>query len=230
MSIDDPIEKQLEDLASIGEPYLPKSLALHATSIAVPIIGGVITRVKAGAIQRRLVERLDGLFREFKKRLEDTEQNKIDREFFYSAEFQTLLILAIQQAHATHDEERLRYLGAVLANSGNLDFAKEHRKEIFLRVMRDLTPDHMRMLGDLSKGSVVRNPIEEDAYLCRSLTALGLVHEFRYGGYSLEQREPYALIDNTLEETLEGAVACFRITQFGHDFVKFIGESPHQTR
>jgi hypothetical protein len=40
---------------------------------------------------------------------------------------------------------KIAMLGNALANGGVTDFSEEHRKELFLRLIRELTPHHIAM-------------------------------------------------------------------------------------
>src|SRR5262249_49775741 len=113
----------------------------------------------------------------------------INKEFFQGEEFQTLLFLGFDQLQTTHDREKLRLLASALANSGVSSFSEETRKELFIRVLRDLTPLHIHALKELlpSKRYLEAGPTfwkgvsprqGEEIGILQYLAANGLVEEF----------------------------------------------------
>jgi len=122
------------------------SQALSAVIASIPFAGGAISSMLGGRAQRKIVERATDVFEAFGERLRQMEEAKIDRTFFERDEFQTLLYVALEQIQTTHDKNKLNMLAAGLANSAHEDFASEGRKELFLRIFRDLAPEHVSML------------------------------------------------------------------------------------
>jgi len=124
-----------------------QNIVLRSVVQGVPFIGSSIMEVFNGLAQRRAQERLNDMFDEVKKRLDSVGDEKIDREFFKSEEFQTLLFLLLERLHTTHDSEKLRMFGNALANSGNVDF-KDDDREDYIRVLRDLSLKDLLILND----------------------------------------------------------------------------------
>ena len=48
------------------------------------------------------------MFEHFTSRIREVGEGKVDREWFRSEEFQTLLYEAFEQLHVTHDRERTK--------------------------------------------------------------------------------------------------------------------------
>jgi hypothetical protein len=65
-------------------------------------------------------------------RLDEVDKSKVDKEWFLSEEFQTMLFEAARQVTATADRKKIALLGYALANGGITDFSTEDRKELFL--------------------------------------------------------------------------------------------------
>jgi hypothetical protein len=53
------------------------------------------------------------------------------------------------QLLVTHDRQKIEMLGIALANSGSSGFKEEDRKELFVRFVRELTEQHLRVLLSL---------------------------------------------------------------------------------
>jgi hypothetical protein len=113
-------------------------IVLRTTVAAIPYAGGAILELWNGAAQRRTQERLNAVLDEMRERLESTSEQKVNRAFFDSEEFQTLLYLVIERLHTTHNAEKLKMFGDALANSGSVDFISDD-KEVFIRILRDLS-------------------------------------------------------------------------------------------
>ena len=56
------------------------------------------------------------------------------------------------------------------------DFAAETHKELFVRILRDLTPEHVTTLRDLTE-HVISNPMSAQLSIIQGLVAHGLVNE-----------------------------------------------------
>jgi hypothetical protein len=124
--------------------------ALNALIAEIPFGGGAIGSLLSGRAQRKVVERVTDVFDALKERLEQVDEKKIDKDFFGSDEFLTLLTLSLEQIQTTHDKTKLKMLAIGLANSAAFDFASESRKELFLRILRDLAPEHVSMLNEMA--------------------------------------------------------------------------------
>jgi hypothetical protein len=94
--------------------------------------------------------RVNEMFEHFTNRIREVGEDKVDREWFRSEEFQTLLFEAFHQLHVTHDREKIEMLGVGLANSGAPGFKEDERKELFIRFVRDLTRQHLKVLLELA--------------------------------------------------------------------------------
>ena len=117
-----------------------------------PLGGGVAVAINEGLNQladKRLKERLQEMGTAMAQRLEEVGESKIDKEWFRSEEFQTMLFEAARQVAVTSDRKKIVMLGNALANGGIVDFSNEQRKELFLQLIRELTPQHIAMLSRL---------------------------------------------------------------------------------
>lgn len=90
------------------------------------------------------------MFEEMDKDLRTVEEEKINKDFFKTDEFQTILFLALQQLQTTHDAEKLKALADGLAKGALVEFSTETRKELFFRILRDMAPDELKVLKYLA--------------------------------------------------------------------------------
>jgi len=77
-------------------------------------------------------------------------EDKVDREWFRSEEFQTLLYEAFNQLNVTHDREKIEMLGVALANSGATRFKGRRTQRLFIHFVRELTRQHLKVLVELA--------------------------------------------------------------------------------
>jgi len=152
MPIDDELEKSeaaieiaAEAQRSVQEILMRSGMA-GALSLLPFGIGKSITEALTELAFKRVYERMDEMFRTWGRRLGEVEEEKINRDWFKTEQFQTLLFEALHQLHATHDREKIAMLGTALANSGLKEFEAEERKELFVRLVRELAPQHVSAL------------------------------------------------------------------------------------
>jgi hypothetical protein len=236
VSIDDKLAKAIDILSIEGEVAVQDKM-LRAAIAGIPYVGGSISSLITGQARQRLVQRAVEVFEVVGERLRHIDESLVDREFFDSEEFQTILALAIQQLQTTHDRRKIRLLASALANSGTKQFASDDRKETFMRLLRELTMDHIlrscqmepRFEPDGPGPGFVDNPRGIDLLMMQQLASWGLVEESlqkrpaenRYGG------EP------TVEDFLwhvykDVPIRRFQLSQLGRVFLAFIeqGDSP----
>ena len=111
-------------------------IAMRTVVALIPYAGGPILELFDGLAQRRVQERLDKVFVELRQCLERLSEESIDRAFFESEEFQSLLFLLLERLHTTQDADKLKMFAHALANSGGINF-KADDKEQYIRVLSD---------------------------------------------------------------------------------------------
>ncbi len=169
---------------------------------SIPIVGPAVIELLTDLAIQRTNSRMYDMFEHFTKKIRDIGEEKVDREFFRSEEFQTLLFEAFRQLNVTHDRETIEMLGVALANSGAPGFKDDESKELFIRFVRELTQQHIRMLFELLPSPVLvdslpigvsqreerahqlewerrpkMRPRNDDLLALQMLTAYGLVEE-----------------------------------------------------
>jgi hypothetical protein len=194
MAIDDKLEKLLDRLSEESLVSHRDLELLSAAISAIPVASGPITALMSGQAKRRVVRRTVAMFDAMRERLERVDESKINKDFFETDEFQTLLALAIEQLQTSHDSEKIKMLAAALANGGIADFASENRKELFLRILRDLSVLHLKLLktflprsdtpdglpSNLRRrfGPTRREPKGDELAMLQKLVSNGLIEEW----------------------------------------------------
>jgi|SRR5579859_1031661 len=187
MEIDDELKQSIARLAE--ESDVPVQMrALDAAIAGIPLIGGSISALLTTEGKRRLVERILELADAISKRVTEVEAATLDKEYFKSEEFQTLFALAWEQLRTTHDKRKMKQLASALVTSGTTDFKDDERKELFLRVLRDLSPGHIFILSSLL-------PSERQSSSCRE-PQCGLYCPCSYDTPLRTQKTKFAPIHN----------------------------------
>ncbi|SRR5260370_72291 len=214
---------------------------------SVGIVAGISTGVGEALnqlVNRRIYQRIRELRDAMYARLSEVDRSKVDKDWFLSEEFQTMLFEAARQVTVTADRQKVVMLGNALANGGISDFSNETRKELFLQLIRDLTPQHVSMLRRLlphedanfnpqwrwnARPSIVGNNADELAVL-QMLAAQGLVterikppklREPRFGS-NVSVGEAKHIVTEFIKELQQPPGREFRISEFGRDFLQFI--------
>lgn len=210
-------------------------IALRTTVAAIPYAGGSILELWGGIAQRRTQERLNAVFEEMKQQLDETAVEKINRAFFDSEEFQTLLYLLLEKLHVTHDHTKLKMFGDVLANSGRIEFQADD-KESYVRVLRDLSVVDVETLNhDNLKGwTPAIRKIEYSPDVLSSLSRLvgfGLVNE-KFHNPSMPTTGSNRLDGQIyLKDLLASPMRrAFHLAPFGERFLKFISAQDEKLR
>lgn len=148
--IRDEAEQTIQSLATraaVSTAITAAEIALHASFSILPFgVGSMINQMRTELAFQRVHERLQEMCSEWGKRLTELGEDKIDKEWFQSEEFQGLLHDALQQLQATSDKDKVRALGHALGNSGSTEFKGDDRKQLFVQLLRDLTPQHISVL------------------------------------------------------------------------------------
>ena len=209
------------------------------------IIGPAIIHAIHEVTTKRQWERAAAMFERTDEDLRAVEEEKIDKGFFETDEFQTLLFLALQQLQTTYDAEKLKALADGLAKGALREFSAESRKELFFRILRDMAPDELQMLKGLVPRPDLRNApvdfwpvinephgeklgvlqrLESKALVTMSLSSEMKLSGPRYGGqWSVSEAE------RAVKEALETPPSRhFRMSKLGLGFLTFFGEFSHE--
>ena len=84
---------------------------------------------------------------ELKRRMEHLDGNKIDKEFLESEEFVSLLMEILQKMNKVYEKDKIRSLSSIFINSSLTDKSKTKYKENFVRIVSDLSMDHIAVFS-----------------------------------------------------------------------------------
>ncbi len=234
MSIDDKLQVYKKEIEELVRPDAQRDM--KATLVAgllslFPIGGGAIQSLLAGRGQQRVWDRFLEMMTEMKERLEAIKNSIPDEDYFGSEEFQTLLVLALEQLQTAHDATKRRMRAAALAYSGSTEFSGDALKEQYMRILRDLSVQDLIVLKDpklkgwtpfvtnISYGGDVLcslSRLEGFGLVVRTLKPLGGPFG-RYGSSHLEMERAFQdLLTKPPDQV-------YHISGFGERFLNFIG-------
>jgi hypothetical protein len=147
------------------------------------------------------------------------------------------LFEAFHQLHVTEDKRKIKMLGTALANSGAIEFKNENRKEIFLRLIRELMPQHTVLLRRLLPRHTRWNMRPQITAEGTDLLALQLLAANSLVEETLETKEvrmPSVDITSSrsdaeralrdfFKQIQRPPVRHFALSKLGRDFLKFVG-------
>jgi len=250
MAIDDPIDKELglakED--SEAESYLPNRLAKMGLSATIagalapmPFVSQFLISLISGS-RARFDERFIRMMGEMNDQQKRITEKIVDRSYFESEEFQTLIGLLMERLNTTHDAEKLKMFGSALANSGNKEFSCDP-KEDYIQILRDLSAGDLLELRlfapslppgftqELDNETLFRfrrprgKLSDEELSRASRLVGLGLVTEnlkmkdFRTNETINSQHAAARAISKYMQEAPEHL---YTISEFGWRFLQFI--------
>jgi hypothetical protein len=193
-----------------------QGIATRSVIATIPYAGSAMLEIFHGLAQRRVQERLNCVFDEMKNRLSQLSDEKIDREFFRSEEFQTLLFLVLERLHTTHDADKLRMFGRAIANASSTDFTADNKEE-YIRVLRELSANDIKVLDHpYLKGWTPH--MHNINYAAEVLVGLSRLQGM---GLVLEQVK--------VKEVPPQARRTFSLSEFGKRFLQFISVQTNPT-
>jgi hypothetical protein len=237
-------ERSIQDM-------LVRSGVAGAISLIPCGVGATINEMLTQLAVRRTNERMKEMFDQMAERISKLGDENINRGWFRGEEFQTLLFETIHQLHVTQDKTKIEMLGKALANSGATEFKEETRKQLFVQLVRELTPQHISSLRQLSPRPKPEKDFPDwwawnnrpnilgrgnDLLILQMLAANGLVVE---NLKSTVARQPsvsrYASIgeiDKALNDFIKDLqkppMRYFCLSDLGMDFLKFVGLVPEK--
>jgi len=240
---------RIEEEAEKTIPDMLKEAAAIALVAEIPIVGEAIKEMCTQLAFRRTHDRIRDMYSELGNKITEIGEEKIDRNFFKSEEFKTLLFEVLRQLHTANDKRKVEMLGRALANSGNTDFSGEDRKELFVQLVRELTPQHIALLTKLMPCPIEGmemtesfmwpnrpriQPHGDELLTSQILSGNGLLVEHfelhepslpNIGGFSSVHDIERGLKDY-VGKLRQPPIRSFQLSELGRDFLKFVGIKP----
>jgi len=119
--------------------------AMRAMVASVPFIGGGLDVIFTVDGQRAFKKRVQTLIEDMKTRIEQHDEEAINKEYLESEEFIDLVIKAFDSATRTRDEEKIRWYARVLTESTVRNKQEKYLPEEYLNVLASLTPKQVEV-------------------------------------------------------------------------------------
>jgi hypothetical protein len=95
--------------------------------------------------------------------IQELDDRKLDREFLRTEEGFDFFVQVIEEVVRTHDEEKLAALRHAFINGASVGGSRGPTKEIMVRLVGDLTGEHVQVLGAIQAGQQSFRPgLEEE--------------------------------------------------------------------
>lgn len=228
---------------------MSSSLRDVATAAVVGVVGGlpVVGSVLSSTIAATLAAKQRAVDEEFwaflAARVERLEQSSGARRFDPSdAEFYAAARRANRMAHETGNREKRRLLAEALADAGSWSVISLDRRERYLGLVTQLSPDHVRALHFLRDPGLwlqQHHPGSLTSVKGAPMTSVRAVFdEYVLGGSTALAREINSLLEDLQAERLAGmGLQTIRrgtdalgshTTADGNGFLTFLGELPEK--
>ena len=118
---------------------------LRAAVQLIPYVGGAIDALVATRAERLTRERIESLLDELKGAAEQLDEEKIDRDFVGSEEWDDLVLRAFRAAADSGDREKHRLVAAILMGAATKDGLREMDGHAVLAAISELSPLELRV-------------------------------------------------------------------------------------
>lgn len=112
---------------------------------AVPVIGGVVATFISEYVPRQRQQRLVGFVQDLSREFA-AEQERIDREFVRTKDFDRMVEDVLDRVQTVRNEEKLGYWAALLAGVATTDRPNPTDRDRMIQTLDDLRPEHLRLL------------------------------------------------------------------------------------
>lgn len=184
-------------------------------SFGTPFLGSMIDDAVTGVIGRRESERVKHWLINLDLAFQQLDDSKLDRSFLGSEEHIELFVAVAERVARSHQAEKHEALRNAFVNASCTDGSTGPFKHIVVRLIGDLTVEHMRLLrivterddtftaeereankdstsiDDLTASLPIMSRVDVEA-LASDLLSLGLLRDWTLGRYSSGQRRLFA--------------------------------------
>lgn len=115
--------------------------------------GGFLDSVLFRRIRKSARKRIEEFHVLFAEQLAKLDEEKMDKDFLESDEFDVLVMKVVAKTIWEHSDEKRAFLRAILLNSVTYDFSQNYLKERMIELVSDLSPAHVKILAAFSDGS-----------------------------------------------------------------------------
>ncbi len=182
----------------------------------IPIIGQAISSSLDARSFKLFEENTKQFTKELKSLIENVDERKIDKNFLESPEFTSILIDTLARNARAYENEKVKNYAKIFANYLTLKGSSIAYKEGFIKILDELTVDHIRIMAFIC--NQVDNPTEENEKLqdrvlaedasnsldiplervlayCQHLLRFGLIRDWGIGKLGAYKPDKFSITD-----------------------------------
>jgi hypothetical protein len=171
--------------------------------------GGFLDSVLFRRIRKRARRRLEEFHLRFAEQLSRLDEQKVDKDFLKSDEFDILVMKVVARTVWEHSDDKRAFLRAILLNSVTYDFSNNPLKERMIELVSELSPSHVKVLSAFLDGSLRDSSgfdrISEISQVIKGLhqsDAEAISHDLYQKGLLDREQEPKAIYISALGKSL----------------------------
>jgi hypothetical protein len=212
----DPSEKNISRSADILLQKIEKEDVFHGLVGLIPG-GALLDALLFRRIKKKARERIEEFSDKFENQIKEISEDKLDKGFLQSDEFEGLILKVIEKTATEHSEDKRNYFRSILLNSVTYDYSKSPIKEIVIELIDELSPVHVKMLE-----LFISNKLPSSDYGGQGYSAAGAPKFIK--GLSCEDAEAVGtdLCRKSLLNSLDENYQFMIVTPLGRELLKFI--------
>ena len=213
--------------AALSKSPIIKGLIDGGLSL-IPFFGQAITSVLDARAFQLFEKNTKHFVKELKQLVEYIDDEKLDKEFIESDEFISLLTEVLSRNARTYEDEKVRFFARVFINSAIHGMSKVPYKEGFVRIIDELSADHIRVLSFIYEKSLPST--EEDREENRDRVLASQISEAlnipgsRVLAYC-EQMIRFGLLQDWGIGRYDYKPGSYEITDYGREFAAFLRQN-----
>lgn len=194
----------------------------------LPYVGPAIDTVLTDSASKIWQKKVEQFLYLLAKKLQEIEEQKIDKDFVKTGEFIELLRKVIGASGKSYEKEKLEYFANILKTSVLKENSEYYFKENFIKIVSEVSGLHiaiLKFIHDRQKDAPVGNEKQiKNPVTCKELSKM---QEFRnFPIYLLEASATelirYGLLYDWSIGRYDYSPGKFAITEYARDFIKFV--------
>lgn len=217
------LEKIDKTNEQISKSPIIKGLADGLISL-VPFLGSAISSTLDTRAFQLFEENSKRFAEEIRESISDIDENKLDKQFLESAEFTSILLETLTRNARSHEQEKVKLFAKIFVNFSTNKGSGIHYKEGFIRIIDELSVEHIKILSFVYKRT--KQPLETDERLKDRVQVQEIMAET---SISIERSQAYCtqmIRYGLLRDWSLGKFGYkpgnFALTSYGFEFAEFL--------
>jgi hypothetical protein len=225
--ISDKVDLALKEFSNhpIGKGLIAGGLS------CLPVLGPAIMEVLNSRLSQTMFRNTENFVDELKRQLEDVNEKAISKGFLGSDEFSSLLLEILTKNARTHEREKISYYATIFINSTMEDKSEVPYKEGFVRIVDELSVQHILILSYILSRSLAFSDEDKknnrDFINSTEIAETQRISESRAKAYC-EQMIRYGLLQDWYIGRWDYKPGHYALAEYGFEFTAFLrSESKH---